>query len=110
MSDAHLRLEVRLTPRAARDAIEGETLLSDGHLVLAARVRALPQDGAANEALIRLVAKTCGVPRARVSLVTGASSRLKTLRIDGDPVSLAASLGLRARQGQAGEPAQGRRA
>jgi uncharacterized protein len=94
VADGHLRLEVRLTPRAARDAIEGETRLSDGRVVLAARVRALPEDGAANEALLRLVAKSCGVPRSSVSLVGGATSRLKTLRIEGDPARLSATLGL----------------
>ena len=94
MADGHLRLEVRLTPRAARDAIEGETQLSDGRVVLAARVRALPENGAANEALLRLVAKSCGLPRRSVSLVGGATSRLKTLRIEGDPARLGAALGL----------------
>ena len=48
----HLRLEVRLTPRASCDLIEGEKLLSDGRRVLAARVRAVPEKGAANEALL----------------------------------------------------------
>jgi uncharacterized protein len=38
---------VRLTPGAARDAIDGVTQLSDGQSVLAARVRALPERGAA---------------------------------------------------------------
>ena len=94
MAEAHLRLEVRLTPRAARDAIEGETRLSDGRVVLAARVRALPEDGAANEALMRLIAKSCGVPRSSVTLVGGATSRLKTLRIEGDPAAISAALGL----------------
>jgi uncharacterized protein len=104
VSNAHLRLDVRLTPRAGCDAIEGEKLLADGRPVLAARVRALPEDGAANDALIRLIARSCGVPCASVRLVAGATSRLKSLRIDGDPVSLAAALGL----GQAPRPERGR--
>jgi uncharacterized protein (TIGR00251 family) len=91
----HLRLEVRLTPRASRDALEGEKLLSDGRSVLAARVRAVPEDGRANASLIRLLAEACGVAASKVTLIAGASSRLKTVRIEGDPSKLVAALGLR---------------
>jgi uncharacterized protein YggU (UPF0235/DUF167 family) len=96
----HLRLEVRLTPRAARDAIDGEKRLSDGRSVLAARVRAVPEKGAANASLLRLIATTCGVAAGKVSLVAGASSRLKSIRIEGEPAKLAAALGL-------GDPSRG---
>lgn len=90
----HLRIEVRLTPRASRDAVEGEKTLSDGRRVLAARVRALPENGAANDSLLRLIAKTCRVGLARVSLVSGARSRQKSIRIEGDAGELALALGL----------------
>jgi hypothetical protein len=98
----HLRVEVRLTPRASRDAIDGEKLLSDGRSVLAARVRAVPEDGRANAALLRLIAETCGIAAGKVSLVAGAASRLKSIRIEGDPDRLAAALGI---HGSAGEKA-----
>jgi hypothetical protein len=88
----HLRVEVRLTPRASSDVIEGETRLADGRRVLSARVRALPEKGAANEALLGLIAKGCGVARSRVSLVSGHGSRLKSVRIEGNPERLAAAL------------------
>jgi uncharacterized protein YggU (UPF0235/DUF167 family) len=88
----HLRLEVRLTPRASRDLIEGETQLSDGRRMLSARVRAVPEKGAANEALLGLIAKSCGVARSRVSLVAGHGSRLKSVRVEGDAKRLAAAL------------------
>src|SRR6476620_951462 len=84
-----LRLEVRLTPRAASDAIEGEKRLADGRSVLAARVRAVPEKGRANAALLRLLAEACGVAPSRVTLVAGASSRLKTVCIQGDREALA---------------------
>jgi methylenetetrahydrofolate dehydrogenase (NADP+) / methenyltetrahydrofolate cyclohydrolase len=51
-----------------------------------ARVRAFPEDGAANKALEELVARWLAVPKRSVSLVTGGKSRLKSLRIDGDPI------------------------
>ena len=88
----HLRLEVRLTPRAARDFLEGETRLSDGRRVLSARVRAVPEKGAANEALLSLIARSFGVARSRVSLVAGHGSRLKSVRVEGEPLSLTAAL------------------
>ena len=55
---------VRLTPKGGRDAIDGIETLADGRTVLKARVRAAPSEGEANAALIQLIAKTLGVPRA----------------------------------------------
>jgi uncharacterized protein YggU (UPF0235/DUF167 family) len=46
-----LRIAVRLTPRAAVDRVDGRAALADGTEVLAARVRAAPEAGAANAAL-----------------------------------------------------------
>ena len=83
---------VRLTPRGGRDAIEGVEQLSDGHRVLKARVRAAASAGEANAALLRLLAKTLGIAPRHVSLVAGASARVKRVRIDGAGTSLAASL------------------
>lgn len=56
------------------------------------RLAAAPSDGAANDALIRLVAKALGVAKGQVTLVSGAASRLKRLHISGDPAKLAAAL------------------
>jgi uncharacterized protein YggU (UPF0235/DUF167 family) len=86
-------LAVRLTPKGGRDAIEGVETLADGRVVLKARVRAVPEDGKANAALLRLVADAVGLPGSRVSLAGGATSRLKTLRLDADETTVAAALG-----------------
>lgn len=83
---------VRATPKAARDAIEGIERLADGNTVLKARVRAAPADSEANEALVRLIARTAAVPPSAVSLVRGGTSRLKSFRLAGDPARLAAAL------------------
>lgn len=72
------RITVRLTPRAGRDSIDGW----DGE-VLRARVAAAPADGAANDSLIRLVAKKLRIAPSRVAIASGAQSRLKVLAIDG---------------------------
>ena len=83
-----LRVTVRLTPRAARDAFDGLTEF-EGAQALKVKVAAAPQDGAANQALIRLVAKTVGVPASRIRLQSGAASRLKTIVIEGGGASSA---------------------
>lgn len=82
-------LFVRLTPKAAKDAIEGAETAGDGRMHLKARVRAVPEKGAANTALERLVAKALGVPAGNVSVVAGGTARLKTLHVVGDPERLA---------------------
>ncbi len=83
-----LVVRVRLTPKAARDAVEGTEATVDGP-ALKARVRAVPEDGAANAAVMRLVAEWLGVPKSRVSLAGGAKSRVKSLLIMGDAEILA---------------------
>ncbi|MDG4883342.1 DUF167 family protein [Mesorhizobium sp. WSM4884] len=85
-------LHVRLTPKAALDRIDGVETTADGRSHLKARVRAVPENGAANAALERLVAKALGVPGSSVSVVAGGTSRLKTVRILGDAAALAKSV------------------
>jgi uncharacterized protein len=55
----------------------------------AARLAAPPVEGAANAALVPLVAKTFGVPRRAVTLIAGDTARLKRLAVDGDAHALA---------------------
>ena len=91
--DGGLVVTVRLTPKGGRDAIEGVGLLADGRRVLKARVRAAAQDGEANAALIRLLARALGLPLAAVQLKSGATARLKTLALAGDADALGGALG-----------------
>ncbi|MCA3630219.1 MAG: DUF167 domain-containing protein [Methylobacterium sp.] len=74
-------LLVRLTPKGGRDALDGRQTLSDGRMVLAARVRAIPENGAANAALEALLAGELGYAGSAVKVIAGATSRLKTIRI-----------------------------
>ncbi len=80
---AEVRFAVRLTPRAGRDAVDG---VVDG--VLRARVAAPPVDGAANEALVRLVASELDVPRRAVRLVGGDTARQKLVAVDEVPTEV----------------------
>jgi uncharacterized protein len=60
--------------------------------VLKIRVRAAPENGAANEGVRRLLAKTLRLPASAVALETGATAQLKTFSIAGEPEGLAAAL------------------
>jgi uncharacterized protein (TIGR00251 family) len=83
-------LPVRVTPRAGRNAIAGER---DGRVLI--RITAPPLDGRANDALCRLLAKTLGLGRGRVTVAGGAQSRDKLIRVDGiTPADAAHRLGL----------------
>ena len=83
---------MRASPKAGRDAIEGIVTADDGRDWLAVKLTAAPSDGAANVALVRLLAKVLGVAKRDVRLVSGATARLKRLHISGDADDLAAVL------------------
>lgn len=85
-------LLVRLTPRAGKDAIDGQKAGADGRAHLIARVRAVPEKGAANAALEKLVAGWLGVPPSTVSVIAGSTSRLKTVFVAGDMADLTTRL------------------
>jgi uncharacterized protein (TIGR00251 family) len=95
-----LLLSVRLTPKSSRDEITGIEQLADGRAVLKVRVRAVPQDGEANAALTRLVAKALHISASAVRIESGASSRLKTLHLQGDAATLAAGVARLASRGE----------
>lgn len=77
------RLFIRLTPKSAKDGIDGWAEDDKGRRYLKIRVRAAPIEGRANDALIALLAKSLNVPKSRLSLVAGDTSRLKQVEIDG---------------------------
>ena len=83
-----LRLAIRLSPRAKADRLNRLSNAADGGTVLTAMVTAPPEEGRANEALLRLLARTWRLPRRDLSIVAGAASRHKTVHIAGDPRQL----------------------
>ena len=87
-----LRFAVRVTPRGGRDAIEGWVKDSAGNDQLRVRLRAVPEGGKANAALVELLAKRLEVPRSSVAISSGAKARLKIIRVEGDPKVLTKQL------------------
>ena len=80
-------VRVHAQPRASRDILLGE---HNGALKIA--VTAPPADGKANAAIVKLLAKSFGVPKSAVKLIAGHSSRDKRVAIDGISVDQASSL------------------
>jgi uncharacterized protein (TIGR00251 family) len=75
-----VRVSVRVQPRASRDELAGR--YGDAIKI---RLTAPPVDGAANEALVRFLARTLDIPANAITIVSGASSRSKVVELAGVP-------------------------
>jgi uncharacterized protein YggU (UPF0235/DUF167 family) len=91
-STAGISVSVRVTPRGGRDDIDGIETLADGRRVVKLRVRAVAEGGGANRAVTELLARALDVPKSSVRLVSGATSRIKQVAVDGDAAKLAEAL------------------
>jgi uncharacterized protein YggU (UPF0235/DUF167 family) len=89
-----MQLLARVTPKAARDRVEGLVETAQGQ-ALKVRVRAVAAEGAANAALEKVVAQWLGLAGGRVSVVRGGKSRVKVLGIAGEPAEIEALLAAR---------------
>ena len=87
-----VRVAVRLTPRAGRNAVTGRAADADGAPLLKAAVTAVPERGAANAALIELLARSWRLPKTGLAVVSGATDRNKVVEIAGGDAALAARL------------------
>jgi uncharacterized protein (TIGR00251 family) len=91
-SPAGVSVSLRVTPRGGRDAVDGIETLANGRNVVKVRVRAIAEGGEANRAVTELLAKSLGVSKGSVRLLSGATSRIKQVAVDGDPKKLGESL------------------
>jgi uncharacterized protein YggU (UPF0235/DUF167 family) len=87
-----ISVAVRVTPRGGRDEIDGLETLANGRTVLKVRVRAIAEGGEANRAATELLAAALGVPKRNVKVLSGATSRLKQIAVDGDAAKLGETL------------------
>ncbi len=92
IEDDGVRLAVRLTPRAKRDAVAGLSVDSEGRSVLLIRLAAPPVDGAANKALIAFLAKALAIPKSTITIRSGETARQKMLFLAGDSEAIASKL------------------
>lgn len=81
-----VRLAVRATPRGGQNAVTG---VRDGRLLV--KVSAPPEDGKANAAIIKLLAKHFGIPPRSVELLSGAAAREKLFLLRGLSLATAAT-------------------
>ncbi len=91
-SSGGVSVHLRLTPKGGRDAVEGWMTGADGTDYLKARVRAVAEDGKANDALVELLAEALSVPKSSVRIAAGGTARLKRVEIAGAAAVLAARL------------------
>jgi uncharacterized protein (TIGR00251 family) len=85
-------LYLRVTTNAGRNTIDGVEQRDDGGVVLRIRVKAVPDKGKANAAVVAVLAKALGVPKSAVAIIAGETARTKTLAIAGNPAQLAAAI------------------
>lgn len=83
-------VSVRATPKGGRDGVDGVKEDAAGARWLSVRVSAPPDDGKATKAVAKVLAVYFGVPARDVTLVSGATARLKRFRILGNPAELEA--------------------
>jgi hypothetical protein len=74
-------LPIRVTPRSAKPGIGPWRAGADGREELEIRVAEAPTDGAANDAVVKLLAKALGISRSELSIISGATSRHKRVAI-----------------------------
>jgi uncharacterized protein (TIGR00251 family) len=86
---AGLRLQLRVTPKSAREGVEGIVATAQGEAI-AVRVHAAADKGEANRAVETVIAEWIGVGRTSVAVSAGTKSRLKTVAVAGQPDRLAA--------------------
>ena len=87
-----ISIALRVTPRGGRDDIDGLETLANGRTVVKVRVRAIAEGGEANRAVTELLAKVLGVSKRDVRVLSGTTSRLKQVAVDGDPHKLGEAL------------------
>src|ERR1700709_2425841 len=87
-----ISVALRVTPRGGRDDIDGLETLANGRTVVKVRGGAIAAGGGASRAVSEVLGKALGVPRARVRILSGTTSRLKQVAVDGDPTRLGESL------------------
>jgi uncharacterized protein (TIGR00251 family) len=83
-----LRVAIRLSPRAKADRLVAVAAAAEGGRALKVSVTAPAENGRANEALLQLLARVWRLRRSDLSIISGAGSRTKAVKVAGDPQQL----------------------
>lgn len=83
-----INCDIYAAPKSAKNAMEEEWVDSDGKIYLKVRITAAPEDGKANKAIIKYLAKEWGIPASQMEITRGDTSRRKTLAVYGNPLEL----------------------
>lgn len=92
LGEGRVFIEVRLTPGAGANGFAGLAEDADGKSHLKARVTAIPEKSKANKALIALLSARLRTAKSNISIISGPTSRIKSIEIVGDPDALATVL------------------
>ena len=84
---------IRVTPRSAKPGIGEWKTDPGGRPFLEVRVAAAPADGAANDEVIKLLAKALGVSKSSLSIISGQTARLKRIEVPIDEAEVRTRLG-----------------
>jgi uncharacterized protein (TIGR00251 family) len=87
-------IHARVTPKSSADEVLGVEPTADGP-VLRVKVRAVPDKGQANAAVVAVLAKWLGEPKTRLKVTTGTKARIKQIFVEGEPGGLMAKLAAR---------------
>ena len=79
------QIAIRVTPRSSKPGLGGWRAGADGREELEVRVAEAPADGAANAAVVKLLAKALGLSRSEVEIVSGHTSRHKRVQVPHEP-------------------------
>ena len=85
--DGSIDIRIYAQPRSSKNEITG---VHDDAIKI--KITSPPVDGAANSLLIQFLSKKLGIPKSRISLVSGGRSRNKVINIEGIPKDVATSL------------------
>ena len=85
-------LSIRVSPRSAKPGIGGWKTDPGGRAFLEVRVAAAPADGAANDEVLKLLAKALDLPKSNLAIASGQTARLKRIELPLDEAEVRARL------------------
>jgi len=92
LAQNHIDLLIKLTPNSSVDKIIGIIATAGEEMRLAIKVRAVPEKGKANKAVVEFMAKQLSLPKSTLEIASGTTNRNKTIRITGDPKAIVEKL------------------